>query len=108
MKIAPQYIDLIDTRGLIYYRLGEYDKAVADFTRCVELYPKDSPSLIASYFHLGRALAALGQNDKAVDNLRVVLDSSTKSESLSPVDLAEAERILAELSEKKNRASLAN
>jgi hypothetical protein len=53
-------------------------------------------------------LAALGQNDKAVDNLRVVLDSSTKSESLSPVDLAEAERILAELSEKKNRASLAN
>jgi tetratricopeptide (TPR) repeat protein len=108
LKIAPQYIDLIDTRGLIYYRLGEYDKAVADFTRCVELYPKDSPSLIASYFHLGRALAALGQNDKAVDNLRVVLDSSTKSESLSPVDLAEAERILAELSEKKNRASLAN
>jgi len=108
LKITPQYVDLVDTRGLIYYRLGEYDKAVADFTRCIELYPADSPSLTASYFHLGRAFAALGQNDKAVDNLRIALDSSTKTESLSPADLAEAQRILTELSEKKNRASLAD
>ena len=31
LKVSPEYADLIDTRGVIYYRSGEYQKAVEDF-----------------------------------------------------------------------------
>ena len=31
----PNYVDLLDTRGMVYYRLGRFERAVEDFTRCV-------------------------------------------------------------------------
>ena len=40
LEIDPEYADLIDTRGVIYNRLGEFELATADFRRCLELYPR--------------------------------------------------------------------
>ncbi|MBN2593714.1 MAG: tetratricopeptide repeat protein, partial [Sedimentisphaerales bacterium] len=59
LKIAPRYCDLIDTRGVIYYRLGEFDKAVSDFNECIRLYPGITSSSIGTRFYLARALAKL-------------------------------------------------
>ena len=84
---------------MIYFRLGELDKAVQDFTRSVELYPTQGPSLVASYFHLGRALAKLGQKDEAIRNLRQSLELNTKIGSLSILDAAELKRLIEELSQ---------
>ena len=98
LQKAPDYIDLIDTRGVVYYRLGQYDKAIADFTRCMEMYPDGTPSAVASYLHLGRALAGLGQKDKAVESLKKALELNTKIGGLSAADFAEAQRLLEELS----------
>ncbi|MFZ0034915.1 MAG: tetratricopeptide repeat protein, partial [Sedimentisphaerales bacterium] len=98
LKIAPDYIDLIDTRGVVYYKLGQYDKAVQDFTRCLEMYPDGTPAATASYLHLGRALASLRQKDKAIENLKKTLELNTKTSSLSAADLADAQRLLEELS----------
>jgi tetratricopeptide (TPR) repeat protein len=112
LKIAPNYIDLIDTRGVVYYRLGDFNKAIQDFTTCVKLYPKESPSGIASRFHLARAIAALrrmrtvglrstvaaiGEKDKVIEYLNQVLNPEAQTKSLSPKDLAEARRLLEEL-----------
>jgi len=99
LKIDPHYIDLIDTRGVVYYRLGQYDKAAEDFNRCLKLYPKDSPSLASSYLHLSRALVKLGQKNDAVKILKKVLKLNTEHSSLSATDAVDAQRLFEELSQ---------
>ena len=99
LQKAPDYADLIDTRGVIYYRLGEYNKALRDFTQCINLYPARAPSIVASYFHLGRALISLGQKDEAIESLKKTLDLNTKIGNLSAGDFTEAQRLLEELSQ---------
>jgi len=99
LKIAPNFIDLIDTRGVVYYRLGEFDKAVEDFTTCIKLYPNETPASVASRFHLARAFAGLGQRDKAVEYLNQVLELDSRIGGLLTTDLAEAQRLLKQLQE---------
>jgi tetratricopeptide (TPR) repeat protein len=91
---APDYTDLIDTRGVVYYKLGQYDKAIQDFNRCLKLYPKNSPSLTVSYFHLGKALAKSGQKEDAIRILKKVLELNTQHSSLSATDVADVEHLL--------------
>jgi tetratricopeptide (TPR) repeat protein len=99
LEKTPDYVDLIDTRGVIYYRLGEFNKAVQDFTRCIELYPVEVPSVVVSYYHLGRALVGLRQVDKAVESLKKALELNAKVGGLSDAEVAEANRLLKELSQ---------
>jgi len=97
LKISPNYVDLIDTRGVTYYRLGEFNRAVQDFTKCIELYPSTAPAAVATRFHLARAFARLGEKDKAVEQLNRALDLESKIGGLSASDLAEAQRLLEQL-----------
>jgi tetratricopeptide (TPR) repeat protein len=94
---APDYIDLIDTRGMAFYRLGQYEKAVRDFERCVHLYPSRAPGIVASYFHLGRCLADLGEKAKAVEQLNKALELNKELGGLGGADLAETHRLLEQL-----------
>ena len=97
LKISPQYIDLIDTRGAVYYRLNKFDEAVHDFTTCIKLYPSGTRKITTSHFHLGRAFAKLGQKDKAIEHLHKALDLENKTGGLSTTDLSEAQRLLEKL-----------
>jgi len=97
LMIASQYIDLIDTRGVVYYRLGELDKAVKDFDTCIKLYPSVTPSGVTSRFHLARAFAKLGQTNKAVEHLNKALDIESRIGGLSTKDLTEAHHLLEQL-----------
>jgi len=97
LQLAPQYIDLIDTRGVVYYRLGEFDKAIQDFTECIKLYPSGVPAAVASRFHLARAFVKLGRTDKAIEHLNQALDLERRFGGLSSTDLAEAQHLLEEL-----------
>jgi tetratricopeptide (TPR) repeat protein len=99
LKIVPDYVDLIDTRGVVYYQLGKFDRAVQDFTRCLKLYPDGVSPAAASHLHLGRALAKLGQKSEAVENLRKALDLNTEIGGLSVAENAEAQRLVKELSQ---------
>jgi len=99
LKIAPNYYDLIDTRGVIYYRLGEFDKAIRDFNECIKLYPGITPSSIGTRFYLARALAKLGQKNKAIQYLKEALELKSPTGGLSTADLAEAQRLLNQLKE---------
>jgi tetratricopeptide (TPR) repeat protein len=97
LEEAPEYIDLIDTRGVVYYRLGKFDKAVEDFNRCINLYPREAPGRVASYFHLGRALVGLGQKNEAIENLNKTLELNDKIGALSATEIAETKRLLEKL-----------
>lgn len=99
LKIAPQYIDLIDTRGMVYYRLGEFNKAVQDFTSCIKLYPSSAPAGVSSRFHLARAFAKLGQKTQAIEYLKQALDLESRIGGLSTTELAETKLLLVQLQE---------
>ena len=99
LKINPEYIDLLDTRGVIYYRLGEYDKAVQDFTRCIQLYSSTTPAKISTRFHLARTYAKLEQNNEAIEQLTQALESQGRINGLTPSDVDEARRLLKRLQE---------
>ena len=98
LKILPNYVDLIDTRGMVYYRMGEFDKAVQDFSTCIKLYPSETSVVTASHFHLGRAFAKLNQTDKAVESLNKALNLNSEAGGLSTADLADVKRLLEKLS----------
>ena len=104
LRKAPEYVDLIDTRGVIYYRLGQFHKAARDFTRCVNLYSDETPSAAASYLHLARALARLGQKDRAIESLNRALKLNAELDGLSPADITEAQRLIEGLSREYNDA----
>jgi tetratricopeptide (TPR) repeat protein len=96
-KAQDSYVDLIDTRGMIYQRLGQYDKAVQDFTRCLNLYPEGTPAMTTSHLHLAKALINLGQKDKSIEILKRTLKLNGDFGGLSSADLAEVENLLKEL-----------
>jgi len=105
LKIYPKYVDLIDTRGVIYYQMGEFDKAVEDFTTCIRLYPTGTPAAIGSHFHLAKTFAKLGQNVKALEHLNQALemnqafDPKRQIGGLSTSELDEAQLLLKQLQE---------
>jgi tetratricopeptide (TPR) repeat protein len=97
LQLAPNYADLIDTRGMAYYRLGDFDKAIQDFSKCVELYPDSTPQSVASRFHLAKAYIGAGQKDKAIQLLKEVLDLVPRLGGLTTEERSEARRLREQL-----------
>jgi len=99
LKIAPDYFDLIDTRGVLYYRLGEFEKAAEDFRKCIRFGPSTTPAGVATRFYLAKALAELGEKDQAIAQLNQVLELQVRIGGLSRADLLHARRLLKQLQE---------
>lgn len=62
---APNYTDLIDTRGAIHYALGNYEKSAADYRAAAERYSDSQPKKTAAIFYLARSLKQLGRIEQA-------------------------------------------
>jgi len=104
LKRAPEYIDLIDTRGFIYSKLGQYDKAIVDFQKCLELYPSTDPSKISARLHLAKAYEKAGQTESAIKELKELLLLKQKLDEnikeLKKADFNEALDLLNSLSKR--------
>jgi tetratricopeptide (TPR) repeat protein len=63
-----------NNRGLVYYKSGQFDKAVADFREAVTL----RSSYIDAYSNLGMAFYKIGRLDEAIENFdkAIALDSA--------------------------------
>ncbi len=105
---APNYVDLIDTCGMIYYHMEQYDKAVQKFTRCINLYPQTLPALTGSYFHLGSALERLGRKNETIKNLQKALELNTQIGGLPHADLAQVKQLLEKLTKESDYAPNTN
>jgi Tfp pilus assembly protein PilF len=55
-------------RGLLYFNLGQYDKAISDINEAIRLEPKSKDAYLY-YLNRGRAYANLKQNDKAISDI---------------------------------------
>jgi tetratricopeptide (TPR) repeat protein len=93
-KSPTDYVDLIDTRGTIYYRMGQYDKAALDFAQCLKLYPEGSPAMVTSQFHLAKTLMGLGRKEESIKAMNQALKLNSDFGGLSASELAEAQRLL--------------
>ena len=76
LQIVSGNMDLLDTRGYAYYRLGEFDKAMADFDKCITLHPANSPLVATPRFHLALVYAAMKRTAEAVGHLRTAQDTN--------------------------------
>jgi tetratricopeptide (TPR) repeat protein/predicted aspartyl protease len=75
VKSSPFYADAADSRGLVWLRLGDYDKSVADFDACLKIAPRDAWSLYG----------------RGIDKMR------TKRTSEGEADIAQAKAISADI-----------
>ena len=92
IAFVPEYMDLLDTRGVVYYRLGNLEKAAADFVKCIGLFPANSPQAAAPQFHLARTYAGLNRRTEAAGHLKEALLLNGKNVQLAR-DHADAGRI---------------
>ena len=58
-----------NNRGLVYYKAGQFDRAVADFQKAVTL----QSSYIDAYSNLGMALFKIGRFDEAIETFDAAL-----------------------------------
>ncbi len=107
LGIRPEYIDLIETRGVIHYHLGNMDEAVRDLNRSIELYPDNAVALAVTHYHLARVYARMGRRAEAVEHVERALALHRRSEQstdpgqqkslLSERDRTDAQRLLDQL-----------
>ncbi len=69
LDVLPQPV-FADTVGWVYYRLGDYSKAVEKLTKVVEAAPKAA----IFHYHLGVALAKAGDKAGAKEHLKQAID----------------------------------
>jgi tetratricopeptide (TPR) repeat protein len=68
-QLMPDLNPITDTLGWVLYNKGDYASALPLFQECVEKEP-NSPEY---RYHLGMVLAAVGQKEKAKDQLESAL-----------------------------------
>jgi tetratricopeptide (TPR) repeat protein len=83
LALVPDYMDLLDTRGVVYYRSGDMVKAEADLIRSVELYPANSPQSASPQFHLARVYAAMNRRTQALEHLKIALNLNRRNVQLA-------------------------
>jgi tetratricopeptide (TPR) repeat protein len=83
---------LLDTRGLVYQKLGQNDKALADFKEAAEDTP--TPTIL---FHLARAHHLAKDRNTATDILRQARKAGLEPAKLHPVEQMPCRSLLEEL-----------
>jgi tetratricopeptide (TPR) repeat protein len=98
VELSPNYADLLDTRGVINYKLGNFNQAIDDLKRCVSLYSEMTSFHTASCFHLGQTYVMTANKAKAEEYLSLAVKNNLRTGGLSQANLGQAERLLSQLS----------
>ena len=94
IELAPNYADLIDTTGTIYYRLNNYEKAIELYKQCIELYNTSNPALTSTYLHIGKAYYKLNNKVEANSYLNKALEYNENSNNLTDKEINEINELL--------------
>jgi tetratricopeptide (TPR) repeat protein len=97
IQLAPDYADLVDTRGAIYMAMGQYKNAISDFHHCLDLYPDQSAQAAATRFRLGKSLVRLNQANEAKQELELAKKYNEQKGGLSKQESAELEKMLQDI-----------
>ena len=72
--MRPLFQMAYNNRGIAYGDLKQYDKAIADLTKVIELYPEPAKA----YNNRGNAYLGLQQFDKAIADFTKAIDLDSK------------------------------
>ncbi len=78
VKVDPENSSYLDTKGWVYYKLGEFDKAIEFIEKALEL-DKDNPTLLD---HLGDVYFKLQNNSKAIELWKEAYELDKDNEKL--------------------------
>jgi len=96
-KKYPEFAEIIDTRGEIYYRMGKLDSAESELREAVRLSPVNSKALAIARLHLAQVLADRAKNTEAIQMLNEALGTSSPGAGLSGADREAAQGLLSKL-----------
>ena len=65
LKLKPDYINALDSRGFVLLRMGKYDEAIADYDAALQI----EPNKVASLY--GRGMAKRRKGDYAGGNIDI-------------------------------------
>lgn len=74
LELTPEDGSVLAERGLAYYRAGSYAKAVADFSRAIEVGEKGHEN----WLHRAMSYAKLGKHREAIDDFSLVIQRRPK------------------------------
>ena len=97
LDIEPEYPDLLDTRGLIYFQKGDYKKSVQDYEHCLSLYHDLHPSQASVYLRLAQALAALDRKDQARLRLEKAHALNQDTQTLTQIEIQQLNHLYSQL-----------
>ena len=86
--------DLLDTRGVIYYRLGRHAEALADLEQALSLYPLQHMARAGIHLHLAQVQLVLGNVAQARRFLVQASELHRRHHTLSPGDVHLLENLL--------------
>ena len=89
MKLRGPLPDLLDTRGVIYLKAGDFQHAIADLNEAAAGAP--SP---AKYFHLAQAYLGAKNKEAATQSWDKARKSGLKEESLHPLEVGTYKEVL--------------
>jgi tetratricopeptide (TPR) repeat protein len=84
--------ELLDTRGVIYLKAGDFRRAIADLTTAAAGAPTP-----AKYFHLAQAYLGAKNKEAATQNWDKALKIGLKEESLHPLEVGTYKEVLSAL-----------
>jgi len=69
-QVEPRDADSYTNRGIAYVEKGQYDQAISEFNKALEINPKDTEA----YYNRGLAYYDKGQYDKAISDYTKALE----------------------------------
>lgn len=98
VKIAPDYADLRDTKGVILLQMNRYEEAVKEFEACIAVYGESDPKRTGSIYRLAKSLYKLKKYDQATVELLRAKEMQRNNGGLAPEEEKELESMLLEIS----------
>jgi tetratricopeptide (TPR) repeat protein len=96
LSIAPDNPHVLDTWGVLQYRLGRYEESREALQKCLAQEGLSRSTRASASFHLGRTLAKL-ESQESRKQLEKLLRSRDLERQLSEADRQEARSLLTQL-----------
>ena len=85
IKKAPAFAEAYNQRAILYFRAGEYQKAIADCETALKL----NPDLADGYYRLGQAYVRTGEKDRAQAQFEIY--QKVRAQHMADLDKQRAE-----------------